>query len=129
MFPGEKVFRNTFMLAYDIGKHFLHNIITHKNTHGATPRKHGNLGKKPSRSLQYDDIKLVVQFTSCYADYFGLPHRLPQKEEMTLIPYSFHPIQRRRTSTGNIFRAVRTTDMCGIPHFATIVTSVFRILE
>uniref|UniRef100_A0A8W8N980 DUF7869 domain-containing protein n=1 Tax=Magallana gigas TaxID=29159 RepID=A0A8W8N980_MAGGI len=73
MFSGEKVCRNTFLLVYDIGKHFLHNIITHKNTHGVTPRKHGNLGKKPSHSLQYDDIKLVVQFISSYADDFGLP--------------------------------------------------------
>lgn len=49
MFSREKVCRNTFLHVYDIKKHFLHNI-TKKNTHGVTPCKHGNLGKKPSHS-------------------------------------------------------------------------------
>lgn len=73
MFSCEKVCRNTFLLVYDIGKNFLHNIITHKNTHGVTPRKHGNIEKNPSHSQQYDGIRLVVQFISSYANDYGLP--------------------------------------------------------
>lgn len=72
MFSWKMVCGDTFLLVYDIGKHFLHHIIVH-NTHGETPRKHGNLGKKPSHSLQYDDIRLVVQFSNSYAEDFGLP--------------------------------------------------------
>ena len=73
MFSGERVCKKTFMLSFDIGKHFLQNIITHMNTQGVTPRKHGNIGKKPSHSLKYEDIRLVVQFISNFADEFGLP--------------------------------------------------------
>jgi hypothetical protein len=72
MFSGEKVCKKTFMLAFDIGKHLLQNIITHMNRHGVTPRKHGNTGKKPSHSIKYKDIRLVVQFISSFADDFGL---------------------------------------------------------
>lgn len=50
MFSWKMVYRDTFLLVYDIGKHFLHHIIVY-NTHGVTPRKHENLGKKPSQSL------------------------------------------------------------------------------
>lgn len=71
VFSGVKVCRNTFLLVYYIGKH-LHKIITNKNTHGVTPRKHGKLGKKPSLSLQNDETRLVVQFISSYAEDFGL---------------------------------------------------------
>ena len=73
MFSGEKVCKKAFMLAFDIGKHALQNIISHMNTHGITPRKHGNSGKKPSHSLKYDDIKSAVRFISNFADEFGLP--------------------------------------------------------
>lgn len=129
MFSGEKVCRNTFLLFYGIGKHFLHNIITHYNTYGVTPCKFGNLGKKPSHSLQYDDLRLVASSSLVMQMTLGYHNRLPKKEEMTLLPYTFHPIQRRRTSTRNMLKVVRTTHMCGIPHFATSGTSVFRILE
>ena len=91
--------------------------------HGVTPRKHGNLEKKPSHSQQYNDIKLVVQFISSYA--LGYHNQLPQEEEMTLLLYTFHPMQGRPRE---MLKAVRTTDKCGIPHFATSGTSVFRIL-
>ena len=74
MFSGERVCKKTIMLSFDIGKHFLQIIITHMNTQGVTPRKHGNNGKKPSHSLKYEDIRLVVQFISNFADEFGLPY-------------------------------------------------------
>ncbi|XP_078328084.1 uncharacterized protein LOC144623518 [Crassostrea virginica] len=76
MFSGERVCKTTFMLSFDIGKHFLQNIITHMNTQGVTPRKHGNIERQyvPSHhSLKYEDIRLVVQFISNFADEFGLP--------------------------------------------------------
>ncbi|XP_062610703.1 uncharacterized protein LOC134272496, partial [Saccostrea cucullata] len=72
MFSGEKVCKKTFMLAYDIGKRFLRYVLTHMNTHGVTPRKHGKTGKKPSHSPKYCDIRSVVQFVSNFADDFGL---------------------------------------------------------
>ena len=42
------------------------------NTREVTQRKFGNIGKKPSHSLKYDDIRLVVQFISNFAYEFWL---------------------------------------------------------
>uniref|UniRef100_K1QVY4 Uncharacterized protein n=1 Tax=Magallana gigas TaxID=29159 RepID=K1QVY4_MAGGI len=129
MFSGEKVCRNAFLpvFVYDIGKHYLHNIIINKNAHGVTPRKHGNLEKKPSHSQHYNDIKLVVQFISSYADDFGLPQpAAPRGRDDT--PPIYIPSDARK-STRNMLKAVRTTDKCGIPHFATSGTSVFCISD
>ena len=40
------------------------------NTQGVTQRKHGNIGRKISHSLKYEDIRLVVQLISNFADEF-----------------------------------------------------------
>ena len=65
--------RRMFMVAYDVGKHGLENLLKHYSEHGAVPRTHGNTGKKPSKSLRFEEIKFAVQFIANYADEFGLP--------------------------------------------------------
>jgi hypothetical protein len=51
-------------------KQLLQNITTHMNRHSVAPRKHENTGKKPSHSLKFQDISLVVQFISSFANDF-----------------------------------------------------------
>lgn len=61
------------MLLFDIGKHNLANMIKHVHENGVIPRTHGNIGKRPSKSLNFDDIKTVVQFIENFADEFVMP--------------------------------------------------------
>ena len=72
-FLGQKICKKMFMLAFDIGKHALQGLLTHVTENGAVPRVHGNVGKKPSHALTFEQTKKVITFISNYADEFGLP--------------------------------------------------------
>ena len=65
--------KKTFMLYYDIGKHALKSLQEHVQEHGVTPRTHGNKGRKPAKSIMYDDVKRVVTFLQNVADERDLP--------------------------------------------------------
>ncbi|KAH3812649.1 hypothetical protein DPMN_141086 [Dreissena polymorpha] len=67
------VCKKTFMLVNDIGRSALENLVDHYKQNGPLPRKHGNVGKKPSQAVIYDDVKRVVEFLQNYADTYGIP--------------------------------------------------------
>ena len=61
------------MLLFDIGKHSLGSLTRHISHHGVVPRTHGNTGRKPSKSLKFEEIKTAVQFICNFSDEFGMP--------------------------------------------------------
>ncbi|KAH3714846.1 hypothetical protein DPMN_057548 [Dreissena polymorpha] len=67
------VCKKTFMLVNDIGRSALENLVDHYRQNGPLPRKHGNVGKKPSQAVIYYDVKRVVEFLQNYADTYGIP--------------------------------------------------------
>lgn len=72
-FNNQRVCKRFFMVAFDIGKRALENLLKHFSECGAVPRTHGNTGKKPSKSLQFEEIKFAVQYVVNHAEEFGLP--------------------------------------------------------
>ncbi|MES9881925.1 MAG: hypothetical protein ABW185_13685 [Sedimenticola sp.] len=70
---GHKVCKKVFMLAFDVGKYSLKNLLDHVSEHGAVPRTHANTGRKPPKSLTFEDVKNVVQYITNYAEEFGMP--------------------------------------------------------
>ncbi len=74
------VCKKTFMLVNDIGRSALENRVDHYKQNGPLPRKHGNVGKKPSQAVIYDDVKRVVEFLQNYADTYGIPQPAAPRE-------------------------------------------------
>ena len=61
------------MLAYDIGRVALANILRHMADHGIVPRQHGNKGKTKHNALKFEDIQRVVKYITNHADINGIP--------------------------------------------------------
>ena len=72
-FLGSTVCKSMFMVAFDVGRKALSNIIDHVSKYGATPRTHGNTGRKPKHAIKFVDVQRVVTFINNYADEFGMP--------------------------------------------------------
>ena len=72
-FDDREVCMKAFLFTHDFGEKAFKNLIKHMNQNGLTPRTHGNAGRKPKKSLSYDDTSTVVQFIKTYAQDFGLP--------------------------------------------------------
>ncbi|XP_060601134.1 uncharacterized protein LOC132754508 isoform X3 [Ruditapes philippinarum] len=70
---GKPVCRTVFMLTFDIKRSALQNILTHVDQHGVVQRIHGNKGKKPVKSLKFEDIKHAVTYVSQTAEDIGIP--------------------------------------------------------
>ena len=60
--------RSAFQSLFDVGKK-----LKHYSANGAVPRQHGNRGRKPKHSINFDDVQRVVNFILGYADEHGLP--------------------------------------------------------
>ena len=49
------------------------NLLKHYSANGAVTRQHGNRGRKPKHSINFDDVQRVVNFVLGYAEEHGLP--------------------------------------------------------
>ena len=58
---------------FDVEKKSLKNLLKHYSANGAVPRQHGNRGRKPKHSKNFDDVQRVLNFILGYADEQGLP--------------------------------------------------------
>ena len=72
-FKNVKICRSAFQSLFDVGKKSLTNLLKHYSANGAVPRQHGNRGRKPKHSINFDDVQRVVNFILGYADEHGLP--------------------------------------------------------
>lgn len=70
---GANVCKKMFLMAFDIGRGTLANLLEHVAKHGVVPRRHGNMGRKPAHALGFEDVKRAVHFIVNYADEFGMP--------------------------------------------------------
>lgn len=72
-FSGKEVCRRTFNVCYDIGRSALNGIMSHMLEHGAVPRSHGNMGRRPKHALCFDDAQRVVAYILSCAEREGIP--------------------------------------------------------
>ena len=61
---GKPICRKMFLFLHSIGKNCLKNVIKTVQTHGITPRVHGNTKRLPMKTL-YHFSKLSMLFNSC----------------------------------------------------------------
>ena len=72
-FKHVKICRSALQSLFDVGKKSLTNRLKHYSANGAVPRQHGNRGRKPKHSINFDDVQRVVNFILGYANEHGLP--------------------------------------------------------
>jgi len=72
-YKGAKIYKSVFMAVYDVGKHALQNITKHKQEYGVVARNHQNSERRPSKSLNYEDVCAVLHFISNYSQEVGIP--------------------------------------------------------
>lgn len=72
-FRSQQICRSAFQIVYDVKEHTLDSLQKHVQTHGATPRIHGNKGRKAPNAIKFDEILNVVQYLQNYATQNGIP--------------------------------------------------------
>ena len=95
-FENVKICRSAFQSLFDVGKKSLTNLLKHYSANGAVPRQHGNRGRKPKHSINFDDVQRVVNFILGYANEQGLPQPAAPRGRDDEPPIFCHVISQRK---------------------------------
>ena len=84
---GVQVCKATYLFAHAVGNTRYRNICKHYDTHGFTPRRHGNTGRCAANALSLNDERHVINFITTFAEYnaMPLPGRMPKMKDYTVM--------------------------------------------
>jgi len=61
------------MSVYDVRRHALQNIMKRMQDYRVVASNHQNAGRRPSKSLSYENVYAVLHFISNYSQEVGIP--------------------------------------------------------
>eukprot|EP00117_Sycon_ciliatum_P019832 scpid38438/ scgid5141/ len=76
-FQSKRVCAGAFRYIFNIKKDKLWSLCKHVESNGATARRHGNAGRRPSNAFTFEEVKYAVTFIKSHGEHYGIPHPAP----------------------------------------------------
>ena len=76
-FQSKRVCAGAFRYIFNIKKDKLWSLCKHVESDGATARRHGNAGRRPSNAFTFEEVKYAVTFIKSHGEQYGIPHPAP----------------------------------------------------